>query len=149
MVYGISFFVLGVQATKRNGPSNSITTEKKLVEFTILVYLTIFFCVSIIPCLLFYSSHAINFVSSFHKTKIMTFRIIHIQPQIAMREKRHTRTKQNKNNPFTLSNSRKYGLHADRTTRCAFKLRPSQANVTSTKSSSSRKFSNADVMLLW
>lgn len=49
---------------------------------------------------------------------------------------------------LTFKSSRKYGLHADRTTRCAFKLRPSQANVTSTKSSSSRRFSNADVMLL-
>lgn len=50
---------------------------------------------------------------------------------------------------LTFNNSLKYGLQADRTTRCAFRLFPSQASVTSTKSSSSRRFSKADVMLLW
>lgn len=48
---------------------------------------------------------------------------------------------------LTFNSSLKYGLHADNTTRWAFRLFPSHANVTSIKSSSSRKFSNAVVML--
>lgn len=43
----------------------------------------------------------------------------------------------------------KYGLHALRTTLCAVNDRISQANVTSTKSSSSRKCRNDDKIELW
>lgn len=50
---------------------------------------------------------------------------------------------------FTFKISRKYGLQADRTTLWALRIFPSHANVTSTKSSSSLRFSKADVRLLW
>lgn len=50
---------------------------------------------------------------------------------------------------LTLSNLRKYGLHAERTTLCAVKLLLSQASVTSTKSSSSLKFRNVLRILEW
>lgn len=43
----------------------------------------------------------------------------------------------------------KYGLHALRTTLCAVNDRISQASVTSTKSSSSRKCRNDDKIELW
>lgn len=43
----------------------------------------------------------------------------------------------------------KYGLHALKTTLCAVNDRISQANVTSTKSSSSRKCRNDDKIELW
>lgn len=48
-----------------------------------------------------------------------------------------------------MSNYLKYGLHALRTTLCAVNDRISQANVTSTKSSSSRKCRNDDKIELW
>lgn len=50
---------------------------------------------------------------------------------------------------FALSNLLKYGLHADNTTLCAVNEHPSQANVTSTKSSSSRKCRNDDRIEEW
>lgn len=50
---------------------------------------------------------------------------------------------------LTLNNSLKNGLHADRTTLCAWRRWPSQAMVTSVKSSSSLRASNWDVMFAW
>lgn len=50
---------------------------------------------------------------------------------------------------LALSSLRKYGLHADRTTLWAVKEQPSQANVTSTKSSSSLKCRNDDSIDEW
>lgn len=50
---------------------------------------------------------------------------------------------------LALSNFRKYGLHADNTTLWAVNEHPSHANVTSTKSSSSRKCRNDERILAW
>lgn len=43
----------------------------------------------------------------------------------------------------------KYGLHAERTTLCAFKNFPSAANVQSTRVSLSNSVSNTDISVLW
>lgn len=48
-----------------------------------------------------------------------------------------------------MSKSRKYGLHAERTTLCAVKVQLSQASVTSTKSSFSLRRRNELRMLKW
>lgn len=48
-----------------------------------------------------------------------------------------------------MSKSRKYGLHAERTTLCAVKVRLSQASVTSTKSWWSLRLRNELRMLKW
>lgn len=50
---------------------------------------------------------------------------------------------------LTLNRSLKNGLQAERTTLCAWSRCPSQAIVTSVKSSSSRKVSNWDVIFAW
>lgn len=50
---------------------------------------------------------------------------------------------------FALRSLRKYGLQAERTTLWAVKEQPSHANVTSTKSSSSRKWRKDERMLAW
>lgn len=52
-------------------------------------------------------------------------------------------------NILTFSKLLKYGLQALRTILCAFICLPSQASVMSTKSSSSLKDSNAEVILVW
>ena len=50
---------------------------------------------------------------------------------------------------LTFRRSRKYVLHADKITLCALRLFPSQASVTSTKSSSERRYSNDEMILFW
>lgn len=50
---------------------------------------------------------------------------------------------------FAFNSLLKYGLHAESTTLWAVKEHPSQAKVTSTKSSSSRRCRNEDNILEW